>query len=364
MNQYYDPYGGALNAVFGGMQQAQDFNRNELANLINEQRLNKSRLTDPLDIVKELYEAKFADAKMDDPNYIPWQLKGMMGQMMSQDAAGRRKQATYDSDVELDNKTNKNKISTEDFLAQLNDLKRQQLAGFGGGSGQIGFNMGQSEADSDIQGLFIGDQDELNRTYDTIRRIKDPQERKDAMSAWKNSGAKYTGKNTIGMNWNDSTMGNGQQPLRNGGLMPGNAQYEATMNALVDTPANRAALIKGDQKYDSAEYLLNMRIEADVKKAQLRQVFERSPKTAEEFMMKMNVKIANGETLTKEETTAFDIASQTLMAKAASAIPAGINPEVAPNVLTPFVPKPSAPTLGNKKPKEELTDQQLLDKWK
>ena len=33
------------------------------------------------------------------------------------------------------------------------------------------------------------------------------------------------------------------------------------------------------------------------------------------------------------------------------------------NVLTPFVPKPSAPTLGNKKPKEELTDQQLLDKW-
>ena len=58
------------------------------------------------------------------------------------------------------------------------------------------------------------------------------------------------------------------------------------MNTLVDTPAVRAALVKGDQKYDSAEYMLNRKLDVELQKAQLKQVFEKFPKTAEEFMMK------------------------------------------------------------------------------
>ena len=94
---------------------------------------------------------------------------------------------------------NKNKITTEEFTSLLNKLKAEQLSELGVSSGQIGFPMGQTESDSDIKGLFTGDQETLNKTYDNIRRIKDPQERKDALTAWKNSGAKYTGTNTMGI---------------------------------------------------------------------------------------------------------------------------------------------------------------------
>ena len=83
----------ALGALYHGFNAGSADNASQLANLIQEQALQKSRIGDPLDLIKQFYEAQLANAKSQSPDYIPMQLSGQIGQMQTQEAAGKTAQA-------------------------------------------------------------------------------------------------------------------------------------------------------------------------------------------------------------------------------------------------------------------------------
>lgn len=79
----------ALGALYHGFNAGSQDNASQLANLIQEQALQKSRVEDPYEVLKTQYEGLLANAKSNSPSYIPWMLQGTEGQMKSQDAAGQ-----------------------------------------------------------------------------------------------------------------------------------------------------------------------------------------------------------------------------------------------------------------------------------
>jgi len=78
----------ALGALYHGFNAGSADNASQLSNLIQEQALQKSRIGDPLDLIQKFYDAQLANAKSQSPDYIPAQLRGQIGQMNSQEAAG------------------------------------------------------------------------------------------------------------------------------------------------------------------------------------------------------------------------------------------------------------------------------------
>lgn len=83
----------ALGALYHGFNAGSADNASQLANLVQEQALQKSRIGDPLDLIQKFYEAQLANAKSQSPDYIPMQLSGQIGQMQTQEAAGKTAQA-------------------------------------------------------------------------------------------------------------------------------------------------------------------------------------------------------------------------------------------------------------------------------
>lgn len=78
----------ALGALYHGFNAGSADNASQLSNLIQEQALQKSRIGDPMDLIQKFYESQLANAKSQSPDYIPAQIRGQIGQMNSQDAAG------------------------------------------------------------------------------------------------------------------------------------------------------------------------------------------------------------------------------------------------------------------------------------
>ena len=129
----YVPYG-ALGAMFAGMNaaNADDENEQNLAKLfLANQREQQSM---PLDIQsKELanrvqeYQAKLADAKRNDPNYIPMELKGQTAQMQSQITAADKGKALLPFQLKaeqgtLENQTKQNDLLNRFYKAGINDI--------------------------------------------------------------------------------------------------------------------------------------------------------------------------------------------------------------------------------------------------
>ena len=75
----------ALGALYHGFNAGSADNASQLSNLNQEQALQKSRIGDPLDLIKKQYEAMVANAQMNNPKYIPAQMQGDMGKFASSD---------------------------------------------------------------------------------------------------------------------------------------------------------------------------------------------------------------------------------------------------------------------------------------
>lgn len=139
----------SLGALYQGFNAGSADNAAQLANLAKEWELQKSRAEDPYKVLSSMYQGNLDNAKMQDPNYIPWQLAGQVGQMQTQEAAGRKAQALSESDIAAAKQENKNKLITgqldyktyQEQERMFNDLLN------GGGQqqppGQIGFPMQQ-----------------------------------------------------------------------------------------------------------------------------------------------------------------------------------------------------------------------------
>lgn len=296
----------ALGALYQGYNAGNADNASQLANLANEQALQKARITDPYDALKSVYEGQLANAKSQDPNYIPWQLKGQMGQMMSQDAAGRMKQDTYQEELdatkqELTNKLKKGKLTQEEqdhYLGRINDLKRRRDSGELGQTGTSGFTMQQPEQQSDLNPNYGNE----GRGLTPLPILKNEAAMKTSMGDDYRSGSKPYDLETIDKEikqFGDKTGelskerarivaelsqgGTVEQPTsimqrfsqsgtdgKNKFLqgIPGTDTYhEGMMGILMDTPEFRQKLALGEQKTDSAEEIAAKRLEAAAAKA-------------------------------------------------------------------------------------------------
>lgn len=115
----------ALGALYHGFNAGSADNASQLSNLIQEQALQKSRIGDPLDLIKKQYEAMVANAQMNNPDYIPAQMQGDMGRFASSAAKGKIDSSSVDEQIkallaELAQKTGKSNL--------LNQFQGQQQA--------------------------------------------------------------------------------------------------------------------------------------------------------------------------------------------------------------------------------------------
>jgi len=105
----------ALGALYHGFNAGSADNASQLSNLIQEQALQKSRIGDPLDLIKKQYEAMVANAQMNSPKYIPAQMQGDMGKFASSAAKGKIDSSSVDEQIkallaELAQKTGKSNL--------------------------------------------------------------------------------------------------------------------------------------------------------------------------------------------------------------------------------------------------------------
>lgn len=124
------------NSAYAEQSQQEDMIKQFLAN-------QRERQMQPLDVQKAQWEAASAQDKLNNPEYRRWALLGQIGQNKTQDAAGNKSQSTWESDANLTNAQNKNKITTEQILDRLNKLK---LSGEGGSFSFGNFNGGNGTA--------------------------------------------------------------------------------------------------------------------------------------------------------------------------------------------------------------------------
>lgn len=85
----------------------------------------KEQAEAPLNQIIKTWEAKQAQGKIDDPEYLSKVLEGYKGQMNSQIAAGRKGMGTVDSEIDFTNQDNRNKT----FMGKvLEDWRNLQLS--------------------------------------------------------------------------------------------------------------------------------------------------------------------------------------------------------------------------------------------
>jgi hypothetical protein len=102
----------------------------------------------PLNQIIKQWEAKQAEGKMGDPEYLAKMLEGYKGQMNSQIAAGNKGMRTWESAAASDNQENKNKEFIGGLLEQFNKGRMGQTPEQP--QGGIGFNMQPPEQVSPI----------------------------------------------------------------------------------------------------------------------------------------------------------------------------------------------------------------------
>ena len=245
----------ALGAAYAGENAANTRMGNQLEIIKQYLADQKAQEMDPLDIRVRQMEAARADVAAS-PEMLDAYARGYIGQNNNQDAAGRKALATVQGDIDLTNAGNRNKLHTENLLSRLNQLKDTRIEG-----GQIGFGMQPQEQQPAQSGFSwqippaIQQQRDLGR-IGILRQEKqqypnDPMLTKELTLAEAN--LDKTPSTPQAINANDSPL-IPSPPKRNGGITPGGTEYEAVMQALVDTPELRQKLLQGDQKLDSAEF--------------------------------------------------------------------------------------------------------------
>ena len=137
---------GPLGAFFAGIQGGNANTASQLANAAAYEKLQQDQFNNPLESLGKIYDAKLAQAKTNDPNYIPAQLRGQIGQMKSQEFAGKKAEALSDSDIAYEKQRLANGLLSgqldqktyEEQMRMINEL----LAGGGQQpSAPIGFAM-------------------------------------------------------------------------------------------------------------------------------------------------------------------------------------------------------------------------------
>ena len=208
----------------------------------------------PMDINIKQTESDYATMKRA-ADYMDAAKRGYIGQMNSQDAAGRKAMETAQGDIDLTNAGNRNKLTTEQLLSRLNDLKKTKIEG-----GGIGFQMQQPEQPAGTGFNWqVSPQEQQQRDLGRIGILRqekqlypnDPNLAKELQLAEAN--IDKTPSVPQAVNANNSPLVP-LPPKRNGGITQGGPEYEAVMQALVDTPDLRQKLLLGDQRLDSAEY--------------------------------------------------------------------------------------------------------------
>lgn len=124
----------ALGALYQGYNAGNAMNASELANLKAEEELQYDRLNNPLRLIKENYEAANAQGKLDDPNYLPWQRAGQIGQMQTQYAAGKKAFELSDSDISVARQENLNKLLSGQLDYQTYQEMERQFANLRNGN--------------------------------------------------------------------------------------------------------------------------------------------------------------------------------------------------------------------------------------
>lgn len=298
MDTAYRP-DGPLGALFSGMNSA-SAEEDQKQNLIREFLANQREMqAQPFDQMGKQYEGMLAQAKINSPTYIPNALMGYEGQMKSQDAAGRGKQATFANDVALANQTSQHGIDRGELLAKLDQLQKQQVGGGGTmgfpmspqqpSGGGVGFQMQapsqpqaggrtggfewqvppqvQAQRDQAANGVIASEYTTREQRVDALREINralsndklEPTQR--AMLLREKAGIESSGTNSEVVP---------QQPEQVAANTPDMDQYEKLMALLVDTPEHRAKLAQGKEKTDSMERIAAERHTALLEAARLK----------------------------------------------------------------------------------------------
>ena len=109
----------------------------------------------PLDTLIKTWEAAHAQDKLNSPEYRDSMLKGYMGQMNSQIAAGKKAMGTVDSEIPATNQENTNRLHVAKLLEQFRNsqlgqdqqqasVPYEQPTPMQGDNGQMGFNFGSA----------------------------------------------------------------------------------------------------------------------------------------------------------------------------------------------------------------------------
>ena len=244
----------ALGAMYAGENAATNRMGNQL-DIIKQFLANqREQSMQPMDVNIKQTESDYATMKRA-ADYMDAAKRGYIGQMNSQDAAGRKAMETAQGDIDLTNAGNRNKLTTEQLLSRLNDLKKTKIEG-----GGIGFQMQQPEQPTGTGFNWqVSPQEQQQRDLGRIGILRqekqlypnDPNLAKELQLA--EDKIDKTPSVPQAVNANNSPLVP-LPPKRNGGITQGGPEYEAVMQALVDTPELRRDLLKGDQRLDSAEY--------------------------------------------------------------------------------------------------------------
>ena len=140
---------GPLGAFFAGINGGNANVASQLANAQAAENLQQSQFDDPLKSLENIYSAKLATAKSNDPNYIPAQLLGQIGQMKSQQFAGKKAEALSDFDIanerqRLVNGRISGEIDQKTFEEQMKMINELLAGGTQQQSSPIGFQMNPS----------------------------------------------------------------------------------------------------------------------------------------------------------------------------------------------------------------------------
>jgi hypothetical protein len=321
---------------------AEDLNKEELIKqfLANQH----AQVQNPLDEQTSAQNLLINQHKAD-PRYGAAQIGIQEGQRDTQTAAGKLKQALLPQEITTGKQELAHKEAIGTLLSRLDEMKRG-----GGGTGQVGFPMQpqqQSPTEQTTSGFSWQIPPKVQASRDESRRQILQQELAmypDDVNVRKELAAMGQPQ---AVNANNSPLVQ-QPPQRNGGLTQGSPEYEAVMQALVDQPELRAKLLLGDQKLDSSEYNMMMKLIAQRDLAAGKVKPPSDPKTAQETMQRILAKQRRGETLTPDDVDTYNQANATFNALIATKIQPGpmVNPGIAPDVLQSKPTTPQSPSLS------------------
>lgn len=130
----------------------------------------------PLNQIIKQWEAKQAEGKMGDPEYLAKMIEGYKGQMNSQIAAGNKGMQTWESEAGATNIENANKIQRASLLSQfMNEQMGQNYEAptpLEGSNGQMGFNFGS--ASNALKNPDLSEQQRQLIMQDAMKRGENP----------------------------------------------------------------------------------------------------------------------------------------------------------------------------------------------